>query len=33
MGGVHVMGGPDMAPQTPQRSGRPGGAAAPLDIA
>ena len=27
------MGGPDMAPQTPQRSGRPGGAVTPLDRA
>jgi intracellular septation protein A len=26
-----AMGGPDMAPQTPQRSGRPGEAGAPLD--
>jgi len=26
------MGGPDMAPQTPQRSSRPGGAGALLDI-
>jgi hypothetical protein len=25
------MGGPDMAPQTPQRSERPGEAVAPLD--
>jgi hypothetical protein len=25
------MGGPDMAPQTPQRSSRPGGAVARLD--
>jgi len=29
--GVFRMGGPDMAPHTPQRSWRPGGAAAPLD--
>ena len=27
------MGGPEMAPQTPQRSGRPGGAVTPLDLA
>ena len=27
------MGGPDMAPQTPQRSGHPGEAVAPLDYA
>jgi hypothetical protein len=27
------MGGPDMAPHTPPRSGRPGEAVAPLDIA
>src|SRR2546428_788345 len=27
----HHMGGPDMAPHTPQRSWRPGGAVAPLD--
>src|SRR5206468_8991757 len=27
----HLMGGPEMAPQTPQRSGRPGEAVAPLD--
>jgi alkylhydroperoxidase family enzyme len=26
----HPLGGPDMAPQTPQRSGRPGGAVPPL---
>jgi len=25
------MGGPEMAPHTPQPSGRPGGAVAPLD--
>jgi DNA-binding beta-propeller fold protein YncE len=29
--GVFRMGGPEMAPHTPQRSGRPGGAAAPLE--
>ncbi len=28
---VNTLGGPDMAPQPPQRSGRPGGAVAPLD--
>ncbi len=33
MGDTCVMVGPDMAPQTPQRSGRRGGAVAPLDIA
>jgi len=27
----YFMGGPEMAPQTPQRSGRPGGAGAPLE--
>ena len=27
------MGGPEMAPQTPQHSGRPGGAVTPLDPA
>jgi hypothetical protein len=31
MGGIEVVGGPDMAPQTPQRSGHPGGPGAPLD--
>ena len=29
---VVEMGGPDMAPQTPRRSGRPGKPGAPLDI-
>ena len=28
--GDNYLGGPEMAPQTPQRSGRPGGAVAPL---
>src|SRR6267143_6044341 len=29
--GIDDMGGPDMGPQTPQRSGRPGEAMPPLD--
>ncbi len=31
MSDAHMMGGPEMAPQTPQRSGRPGEPVAPLD--
>ena len=31
-GAPSPWGGPDMAPQTPQRSGRPGVAGAPLDL-
>src|SRR5213079_3127960 len=31
--GALILGGPEMAPQTPQRSSRPGGAVARLDLA